>query len=303
MKKGTSFFYISLALLAITFISCQFKIEEENLYDKPGVNVTNNQVTLIVPKVGNGTKYINVYRRDKKSDDVINIGILYHPTALENDNKNYCYIDTLVKENHSYDYRVRYYIDGNYYYSAWSDQIEIKEGYKAYEEDKNLTYKANGTYLVYEKTDYTLTFNGSLTLPEFPEYLSEKYNPLDDDGNQMLESNGRPIVKQCWQPMLIVQTDKLTQAFEISGVTNTTSIALRSLLPAAFLDTDITIKGIVAQKIIYDDDNKPESKKTKKTVIWTEPITLDLEGAGSSKKINIPSQTGSAGLDYSRKAQ
>ena len=30
MKKGTSFFYISLAFLAITFISCQFKIEEEN---------------------------------------------------------------------------------------------------------------------------------------------------------------------------------------------------------------------------------------------------------------------------------
>ena len=42
-----------------------------------------------------------------------------------------------------------------------------------------------------------------------------------------------------------------------------------------------------------------DKEKLKKTIIWTEPIELDLIGAGSAKTINIPSQTGSSGLDIS----
>ena len=293
MKKGTSFFYISLALLAITFFSCQFKIEEEDLYDKPGVNTTNKQVTIIIPKVSNGTKYVNVYRRDKENNNIINIGIIYHPQGLGNDNKNYIYIDSLVKVNHTYDYRVRYNIEGKYYNSAWSDNIEIKEDDDAYEENVNLSYQANDAYLLYEKTDYTLTFNGNIIPPDFPEFDSETY-PLRADETE---------AKKCWQPMLIIQSDKYTQAFELPAVSNTTKIALRSMLPADFLDTDITIQGIVAQKVIYDDATKEDDKRLKTKIIWTEPTSIDLEGAGSSKKIHIPAQTGAAGLDYSRKAE
>ena len=69
MKKGTSFFYISLALLTFTFFSCKLKVEDEDLYDKPGVNVTNNQITLIIPMVSKNTKYVNIYRRDKQNDN------------------------------------------------------------------------------------------------------------------------------------------------------------------------------------------------------------------------------------------
>lgn len=289
MKKGTSFFYISLALLTITLFSCKLKMEEEDLYDKPGVNYTHNQITVIIPLVSKDTKYINVYRRDKQNDNVINIGVLYHPQALENDGKNYCYIDSLITKTHSYEYRVRYYIDGQYYYSEWSDTIYIETDYNAYEESAVLKYKENGAYLSYERTDYTLSFTGSLLIPDFPEYTTDHY-----------------------KPMLIVQNDKLTQAFEIRAITDGTTIELRSMLPSDFLDTDITIKGIVAQKTIYSDDttdelenndsngdNQPDKEKLKKAIIWTEPVELNLVGAGSAKKINIPSQTGSSGLDIS----
>lgn len=289
MKKGTSFFYISLTLLSITLFSCKLKIEEEDLYDKPGVNVTNNQITLIIPMVSKETKYVNVYRKNKQNDKVINIGVLYHPQAIENDGKNYCYIDSLVNKKHSYEYRVRYYIDGQYYYSEWSDSIYIEDNYNAYEEDDVLKYKANGASLYYNKTDYTLSFIGDVELPDFSEYTSENY-----------------------KPMIIVQSSKYTQAFELPDIADDTLISLRSMLPADFLDTDITIKGIVAQKTIYEDgttdelenndsngDGVPDKEKLKKLIIWTEPEELDLIGAGSAKKFNIPSQTGSSGLDIS----
>ena len=291
MKKRTSFFYISLALLAITIFSCKLKMEEEDLYDKPGVNVTNNQITLIIPMVSKETKYINVYRKDKQNDDIINIGALYHPQALENDGKNYCYIDSLITKKHSYEYRVRYYIDGEYYYSEWSDSIYIENDYNAYDEDVVLKYKANGATFIYEPTNYTLSFDGAVQKPDFSEYDSDHY-----------------------KPMLIVQSSKYTQAFELTtdNIKGIRPIELRSTLPADFLDTDIKIKGIVAQKTIYadgttdiledndnDNDGEPDKEKLKKTVIWTEPLVLDLWGAGSSKVINIPSQTGSSGLDIS----
>lgn len=289
MKKGTSFIVLFAAILGITFSSCKLKVEDENLYDKPAVSITKDQVTVVISRVSVDTKYINIYRRDKQNDEVYNIGILFHPEALLEDNKNYIYVDSLVKENHSYDYRVRYRINDEYFYSEWSNKIEVTSENNAYEESVNLTYQANGATLIYEKTDFTLKIDGNMTAPDFPEFSTENY-----------------------KPMLIFKSDKLTQAFEIASIADDTIIELRGLLPSEFLDTNISILGIVAQKIIYDDDTFEDdadgdgiedNKKAKKTIVWSEPTELDLIGAGSSKTIYIPSQSGTAGLDYSRTAQ
>ena len=286
MKKGTSFILFFAAILGITFSSCKLKIEDESLYDKPAVSITKDQVTVVISRVSVDTKYINIYRRDKQNDEVYNIGILFHPEALLEDNKNYIYVDSLVKEDHSYDYRVRYRINDEYFYSEWSNKIEVTSENNAYEESVNLTYQANGATLIYEKTDFTLKIDGNMTAPDFPEFSTENY-----------------------KPMLIFKSDKLTQAFEIASIADDTIIELRGLLPSEFLDTNISILGIVAQKIIYDDDTFEDdadgdgiedNKKAKKTIVWSEPTELDLIGAGSSKTIYIPSQSGTAGLDYSR---
>lgn len=283
MKKGSSIFYISLALLSIAFLSCKIKMEEEELYDKPGVNVTSNQLTIIIPHVSNDIKYVNIYRRDKKQDEIVNIGIVYNPQALQE--KNYVYIDSLITKRHSYDYRVRYNIGGSYHYSEWSDSVYIENDYSiGYDESTSLTYRANGASIIYEPTDYSLNFDGTILPPEIPNFASN------------------------YKPMLIIQSDKYTQAFDIpagcmDATSNNRKIALRSLLPTNFLDTNIKIQGIVAQKTEYDDPNKLETERQLKTIIWTAPTTLELIGVGSAKTINIPSQTGTAGLDYGRKAQ
>ena len=285
MKKGTSFLYIFTAILGITFFSCTLKVEDTDLYDKPGVNVTNNQVTIIIPKMNTDTKYINVYRRDKSNDQDYNIGILYHPLALENDNKNYCYIDTLVTENHCYEYRCRYNIKDTYYYTEWSDTIEIKEGYKSYPETTNLKYQANDAYMIFEKTDYTIQFSDPITEPDFPEFAP---NTIDD--------------AEWFKPMLIISNGEYTQAFELSSLQARKPINLRGMLPLNFLDTEISIKGIVAQKKIFADDAEDvddSDERLIREIIWTEPTYLKLKGAGSDETINVPSQTGLAGLDYS----
>ena len=271
MKKGTSFLCIILAFLGITFFSCKIKVEDTELFDKPGVIPSGSQVSVIIPRMNKDTKYINVYRRDKQTGKDYNIGIVYHPTALTNDNKNYCYIDTLIRENRSYDYRVRYRIDDKYYWSEWSDQIDIGTGH-GFSDSVNLAFLANGASLVYEKSNYTLSLSGSITEPNFTGYNSTNY-----------------------KPMLVVKSDDAAQAIPLTALSNLNNLDLRNFLPAEFLDTDITIQGIVAQKTEKTDDN------LLKIIIWTELTEINVVGAGSSKIIRVPAQTVDSGFDYSRR--
>ncbi len=281
MKKRASFFYISIAILALTFSSCKLKVEDESLYDKPTVHISDDQiVTIIIEKVSVDTKYINLYRREKKSEQVSNIGILFHPQALVNE-KNYIYDDTLVQVNHSYDYRARYKINGKYYFTDWSDTIEIKDGIKACAEDDKLTYQVGSdAKLIFKDTDYTLTIDGTIAPPTFDDFSIKNFKPV-----------------------LVFQSDKLTQAFPIDSIAHNTQISLRGTLPPEFLDTQISVKGIVGQRIVLVDEKDTSEDPEKKMIIWTEPAKIKVQGAGKSETFTIPSQSGTAGMDYSDTAE
>ncbi len=114
--------------------------------------------------------------------------------------------------------------------------------------------------------------------------------------------------------MLIVKNSESTQVFEIANTNHDYKIPLRNMLPADFLDTDISFVGIVGQKTIFDDDTndilenndtnhdgKPDEEKLNKIVIWTDPTPLTINP--SAETVNIPSQSGTTGLDYGRKAK
>ena len=273
MKKGYSFLFIFSVILGITFFSCKLKTEEDDLYEKPAVKVANNQLMLIIPKVSRDTSYINVYRRDKNNDEIVNIGILYHPQALEG-GKFYCYEDSLVYMDHTYDYRVRYKINGDYHFTEWSDDTTVTSGYS---ETIKLKYQANDAYFIYDNTDSTLTITGNISEPTFQEFTTEHY-----------------------KPMLVVENGKSTQAFEIPSISNGHVITLKGLLPSSFLDTKIKVKGIVAQKTILENPSNQNSDIT--SIVWTELTPLNVNGS-NNKEIEVKSQTGSSGFDYSRKVQ
>lgn len=278
MKKGTSF-YIFIAMLGITFSSCNFKLKESNNYNKPDVKVTENQVTVVIPYINSKTKYINVYRRDKINDEVVPLGVLFHPEALEEDHKNYFFIDELVEENHTYDYSARYCINGKYYYTDWSEEKEIPVSDIFYDDGAySYAYTTTSAKLIIDTPNgangvYTLEIDGTIDTPTFPAFSG-------------------------YTPALIVSSETTTQTLLLNSITSGTNKTLTEFLPSIFLDTDIKFEGIVGQKIIYDDPSSADPKI--KQIIWTQPAAIAVDGYNTEGTINIPSITGIDGHDYSR---
>ncbi len=279
MKKGTSF-YIFIAILGITFSSCNFTLKESNLDRAPDIHTSEDQandlVNVIIPIKNQKTKYINVYRRDVDDGTVVNLGILYHPVAIDTPNNNYRFVDRLVKENHTYDYYVRYCIDDKYYKTDYSKEIKITSNIQSYDEATKFAYTTNNADLEIDNPSgvYTLTITGTIVEPDFPEFTTEGYKHA-----------------------LIVKSETATQTLLLPNITNGTTVTLTEFLPSIFLDTDITIEGIVGQKIIYDDPSSANKKI--KEIIWTEPASISVNG-NIGDSINIPSKTGIDGHDYSR---
>lgn len=276
MKKGTSVFLFLITFLGTTLFSCKLKIEDSTLYPKPDVNVAPPYITVTIPSISSNTNYLNIYRRDKDNDEIIPIGLLFNPTAIEDDHKNFFFKDTMVKKDHSYDYRVRYLVDGEYFYTKWSEVKEASATEFTYTDSDNFKYQTEGAYLLFESLDNTLTIKGTITEPSYSGFTSD------------------------YKPMLILKSSSETQTFKLTNITDGLRITLSSeTLPPNFLDTDFTIEGIVGQKVDYVDNNDPKPDE-KKIVYWTEPATIDVRGAGSTKIINIPSQNGgSEGIDIS----
>ncbi len=280
MKKGTSFFYIFIAILGITFSSCNFKLKESNNYNKPDVKLTDKEIIIVIPCINTKTKYINVYRRDKINDEVVNLGVLFHPEALEADHKNYYFIDETVERTHTYDYRARYCISGKYYYTDWSEEKEIPDSTVFYADGSySFAYNAQSAEVIIDNPNgiYTMEFSGTITEPDFPDFNSTDYKPA-----------------------LIVSSETTTQTLLLTSITSGSPMKLTDFLPSIFLDTDIKIEGIVGQKIEYDDPSKPADEQKIKSIIWTQPAAIAVDGYNPEGTINIPSITGIDGHDYSR---
>lgn len=265
MKK----IFLSLLVLIPVFavLSCKFKLKEEELLPKPTVRY-NKEVTISILKKSSTTKYINIYRKDKTEDSETPIGIVY-PKSDE----SYIFSDDLVFSNHEYSYRVRYSDEDGYTYTEWSDPVKITDGYSEYDKlkysDKTLSFKL-------DETNYSLKIIGEVYLPEIEDFEKD------------------------YKPMLIISCPAKTQLFELSSLEENTIIPLRGNLPSDFIARDITIKGILAQKVTYTKSEN-DSKKDIESILWTEPSEVTvLNSKGNT--IFIPELSGSDGIDYSRSA-
>lgn len=275
MKKGTSIFTV-ISILCLTLCACNLSLEDTDLMRKPDIYPSSKQVTLTIHKINSSTDYINVFRSESGGSE-ITCGLIYtkdHPNAT-----TYPFSDTLIKEGKKYKYRVRYHDSKGYYYSAWTDELKIQD-IDAYDSSDALTYTDSGAKFTINRTDYTISLTSALTAPtvitDFDKYI----------------------------PMLIATAGEKTQLFELNDdfISATDSISLQGILPLDFMDRNITISGILAQKKeMLHPDETDESKKIMQFIRWTEPLELAIQGKRDNI-VNIPSQSGQAGLDY-RSAQ
>lgn len=227
MKNKFIFFYFSILLI---LVSCNFSYEPTNQSSPPTVDYNNKSIVLSIPKKTNTAKYINIYRLDitekateDEEENIQNIGILY-PQFADTEGTAFIFYDSYIIKNHSYRYMIRYTDLGEYTYSRWSNDIVAKDGYDS---TTQMTYNTSSAYLSYDSTFYSIKIKGTITPPTV-----EKF---DDD----------------FQPMIIARTAEKTQVFPLQSIEQDTTIQLRSILPSSFLDTPVTIVGIVPQKNCY----------------------------------------------------
>lgn len=284
MKKGTFVFYTLFLFLCFFISACNVEVKDPKLLQKPDVDISDKQVTLIIHKISATTSYINIYRQEITDDetpaDIVNIGIIY-PNAITNDDKTYRFIDNLVHSKTDYIYRVRYADKDGYQYTNWTNVVSIDEEFQgAYPPAVNLTYQCPSTIaFTYDETDYKLILSGSVTAPAITDFSD-------------------------YQPMLIVNNMLKTEVFKISttALSQRDPIYLKDHLSADFLDRPIIIEGIVAQKNEYVNPTAPMNERVLKAVYWTEPKKIKIN-AYSDNIITVPSVHNTAGFDYTRKAK
>ena len=285
MKKGTSFLTV-ISIICITFCACKLSLEDTDLFDRPEVSTADNQISVFIPRLNNTTKYINVFRQEGTSTPVI-IGIINQNALMD---KNYLFIDELAQKQHKYKYRVRYCDDSGYHYSKWSETISTKNGEFAHDESKKMKYDASSVRFKYNKDEYTLTIDGTITAPNFTGFFDDAMADADDSDDLLKEF--------AYKPMIVISDSEKTEAIQITSTADETVIPLRNILPLYFLDTNISIKGIIAKQNKYKDNDVEEDDLVIKYIKLLELEEVNVTGAGSSKILNIPSQIGDAGLDY-----
>ncbi len=284
MKKGTLVFYTLFLFLCFFISACKVEVKDTKLLQKPDIDISDKQVTLIIHKISSSTAYINIYRQEvtdaNNPSEIINVGIIY-PNALPSDDKTYRYIDKLVHLKANYIYRVRYADVDGYYYTNWSNTITIEEEFPgAYPPTTSLTYECPSSLtFTYDETDYKLTLSGPVTSPEIEDFDS-------------------------YHPMIIVNNGLKTEVFKISpdALTDQVPIALKDHLSSDFMDVPVIIEGILAQKDEYINPDADPIDRILKTVYWTESKWIKVNGF-SDNRITIPSVKNNSGLDYTRKAQ
>ncbi len=266
MKK-TLLNILMLSVISIIFFAgCNISYEPTSLSVAPTVAFKGNSITISVPKKTNTVSYINIYRQDvtdnQEQEEEI-IGVIY-PKYITTEGSVYIFYDEYITKNRTYRYRVRYTDYGEYISSKWSEEITAKDGYS---EETTLAYNISSgsskAKFSYDSKLYILKIVGTITNPDITDF----------------ETN--------FKPMLIAKTDSKTQVFPIESIEEGTSIQLRGVFPADFLDTPVTIVGIVPQETIYVDQKTNTSK-----MAGTSQTQFNLQREAGDSSAEEPGNTG-----------
>ena len=324
MKK-TLFFKIGISTAALLVVfslivsSCNFKFGDPSLLTEPTVDYSSSILTISIPRQSKSTKYINIYRQDlsgKKSADydeaeILSIGVIF-PSNLKSGGSTYQFQDTMVCYNHIYRYSVRYCEKKGFYYSEWSNTIEVdnKSTFAEELEDSDLTYSIKDAMFYYDITDDSFTLSGSVIPPEAYPNFADYFDPA-----LLVEYEDDAKVFQL--PNSVISKIK-------EGSSDEVKFSIKNIISSDFYDKEITIKGILGQHKQTASESVSETESTETStdateseesessqtntedleepiqrIIWTKPVSIPISQSPTAT-ITIPSGTATDGFDYSR---
>ena len=280
MKKILGFLCI---LPAVFFALTSCKSQDDEEIQKPYITIDNANSSIDVSLyLKSDISYLNLFRIKlnnttgdfQKGAEPENIAEFF---PLGNSLPAITFNDKLISDEQMYAYCVRYFKDGRYEITGWSDWPRVNSeenasfilapatGYS----DADFKYIIpDGCYLEFDKTYSWLTVKGgTIELPATASVLFDGYTPC-----------------------LVVSAGSKTRPFSIkSSLENLEEdfvIDLRNILLKDFFDVDIKIEGFVFEKT----EKKPSGAQFNQ-IKWSQivPITVkDLDGKEvESAKISL----------------
>ncbi len=280
--------YSILALGCIfAFSTCQLvEITESAKISRPDLTKSTSGIIVSLKNSMQDVKYVNIYRQEVtnyplESDSTFpieNIGLVF-PSSNDT---TFVYKDDLVIKSKKYRYYARLYDeDEGYTLTKWTSGIEAANGIVSDSSDALKYGIGSNTKLIYNSNDKKLTISGTILAPNAIEDFDDKFKPA--------------LVFSCANGTQAITFISDTE--NESPVHNGNEIHLLEILPSSFFNTDLEIKGIVAQYEENDDDDDLQR------VIWTGLSSIPVYDTDNrpiaNNKIVIEVKYGAQGYDFS----
>ena len=281
MKKiNRSLFVLIIAAVCLSALTgCNWNLSDTKYLERPDVELIDSGFRINGNYVSSEIDYINIYREDLQDagkTKIERIAVLFPKGDPTPGNQNYFYIDKNIYKNHKYRYYVRFVSKGEKNRTEWS---EVKQHPNiGAESSASFAYNLNSGYYKYDKDSMTLAIQGA---PDFTPPLSTVIDDIDK-----------------YKPALVFQAGDLIQAFELSDPNTTKLVHLKTLLPQSFLNTDISLLGIVGQKKVENTSGKTTELQS---ITWTDIAKIAIKDGQNNtlSVIKIEMKYGDEGFDYS----
>ena len=263
MKKTGISLIIFAILTAVIYFGCKLDLSEDNYLDRPDVEVDTDTGTYEIRGkfINSSTKSITIFRQDIQSSTntpIERVAILFMEGLEDPDNQTFKYVDERVIANGEY----RYYLifenkDGTRNRTKWSEKKLLSTGGASDEDD--IAYAVSSAHFVFDEDDLTLTLD-------------------DNGGSGSVTAPGNTVITDIddYDTALVFQAGDRTQVFKLSGTNPlANSIDLKSLLPEYYYNKEVTLLGIVGQKI---ETNSTNTEKLK-CISWTKIAEIDVKNS------------------------
>ncbi len=296
--KNITLKFLCLCGFVFSLISCKEVSEDGN---KPALNVKGDSI-IVSFAVDEKAKYVNIFRREvdffsgePEYGDPLNIGQVI---PKKNQETAFTFEDSLILQNVGYQYRVRYCMDGYYYFSNWSD-IKSNNNECKYEDEDDFIPDVDSCYLQYNSETSSLTLKGNCI------------NAII--GGPALIFSYKDKETTVSRVFALPRKEEIVDTEDEKILEEDTPIDLRSLLTSDFFGKNITLEGFIGEDVVKggpDEDGDGNVDNVDNVyyekVFWTLPAEIDVKEKVKDKDeyktvdfIKIEVETADNGHDYS----